>query len=286
MVDKIFSIKKALLTGYTLLSRGEDYRLEAEILLAHVLKVPRIYLYTHQSQLLSKKEMASFQDVLARRCRGEPIAYLLGYKEFWSLELAVDSNTLIPRPDTEVLVQLALDKLPKSALSIADLGVGSGAVAIALALERPYWQILATDISPKALRVAKQNLKKYNITNVKLLQSNWCQRLPINDLDAIVSNPPYIAENDPHLEGLRFEPVTALVSGRDGLDAFKKIIQQAKHFLKPGGLLLLEHGYNQATKVSHLMECEHYTQIESHRDFNHILRVTSGYTHKRRDLTV
>jgi release factor glutamine methyltransferase len=286
MVDKIFSIKKALLTGYNILLSREDYHFETEILLAHVLKVPRVYLYTHHSQLLSKEDIESFQDLLARRCAGEPIAYLLGYKEFWSVELAVNSNTLIPRPDTEVLVQLALDKLPKSALSIADLGVGSGAVAIALALERPYWQIFATDISPEALRVAKQNLKKYNITNVKLLQSDWCQSLPVNNLDAIVSNPPYIAENDPYLEGLRFEPITALVSGRDGLDAFKKIIQQAKHFLKPGGLLLLEHGYNQAAKVSSLMEYEHYTQIESHQDFNHILRVTSGYTHKRLGLNV
>lgn len=270
------TIQSALSSGYELLSPLPGYRLEVELLLAHLLHVSRTYLYIHSDQSISKSIYEQLVEFCLRRSKGEPLAYLLGTKEFWSLELEVNHHTLIPRPETELLVELTLDLLPKNrALTIADLGVGSGAIAIAIAMERPNWQIYGTDNGSQALEVAERNVIKHARHNITLVQSNWCLNLPIHSLDAIISNPPYIAKNDPHLAKLKFEPIEALVSGEDGLDDIRQIISQATHYLKEGGWLLLEHGYDQAQPVQKLMHHEGFVSIKSHPDLNGILRVTS-----------
>lgn len=274
------NIASVLRYGYTSLKALEQPRLEAELLLCHLLQVPRTFLIAHSDQAVSLDLFEQFKTLCQRRIEREPLAYLLGTKEFWSLEFEVNSNTLIPRPETETLVETALNLLPaNNKLMLADLGVGSGAVAIALAIERPNWQILASDISLTTLEVASRNVARHSLSNVNLVQSNWCEALPFNTFDAIISNPPYIAENDPHLKQLQWEPRTALVSGTDGLNAIRLIISQAGAHLKQDGLLLLEHGYNQAKTVHNLMQMAGFIDIQSFADTNGILRVTSGWWH-------
>ena len=254
-------------------------RLEAEVLLSHVLKVARSYLYSHPEKVLTAYEEQSFKELIARREQGEPIPYLTGHQEFWSLDFHVTKDTLIPRPDTELLVETLLSLFPNEKKIIADLGTGSGAIALSLAHARPAWEIYATDQSEAALTVAKQNAEKLKIKNCEFHQGHWCDALPDLKFDAIVSNPPYIAENDPHLiqGGLPFEPKGALVSGVDGLDALAEIILQAKIKLKSGGYLLLEHGYQQAEPVQTLFQKAGYQTVSSHRDLAGILRATSGF---------
>lgn len=272
------SIQETLQYGYEFLQSKENYHLDAELLLGHLLQVSRAYLHTHPATKISDKDWQRYQELCLRSRNGEPIAYILGHKEFWSFELEVNSNTLIPRPETELLVETTLKKLAKvGKLTVADLGVGSGAVAIALALERPQWQIYATDNSLAALDIARKNMLKHQVNNVSLIHSDWYENLPSIKFDAIVSNPPYIAENDEHLRSLRFEPLTALVSGKDGLDAIRIIIRQASLFLKNGGLLLLEHGYDQAILVRKLLNDAGYITIETHSDLSGIPRVTGGF---------
>jgi release factor glutamine methyltransferase len=240
-----------------------------EILLAHVLKKTRTYLHTYPDYEINQQEINTFQQLLKRHIEGEPIAYILGHKAFWNLELIVTPDTLIPRPETELIIELILEKLPTNEeIIIADLGTGSGAIALALAKERPHWQLHATDQSVTALKIAQQNAEHLQISNVKFYQGNWCKALPSQKYHAIVSNPPYIAENDTHLNqaGMAFEPQTALVSGRDGLDAIRQIISQAPDYLLPKGLLVLEHGFDQAEAVRTLMQQFGYQQITSHRD--------------------
>lgn len=241
-------------------------RLDAELLLAHVLNVSRPYLYAHAKESLAERYFSQFAAFLERRLQGEPMAYVLGNKEFWSLKLLVSKDTLIPRPETELLVQLTLLLLPQQeGVKIADLGVGSGAIAIALASERPKWQIHGTEISANALEIAHKNLKLHGIQNVTLNQGSWCEGLIAKNYQAIVSNPPYIAENDPHLAELIFEPKEALVAG-DGLAAIRLIISQARDYLAKDGWLLIEHGYQQQDAVIALMLEFGYLQVEAYRD--------------------
>ncbi|MGF1644716.1 MAG: peptide chain release factor N(5)-glutamine methyltransferase [Thiotrichales bacterium] len=257
----------------------EAARLEAEVLLAHVLQRPRGYLYAWPEHALGKREQSAYDTLLKRRIAGEPIAYLVGQREFWSLTLAVSPAVLIPRPDTELLVELALGRLPAGdCAEVADLGTGSGAIALALAHTAPRWRITATDRCEQALKIAEFNAKRLGLGNVTFHCGDWCAALPGNRYDLILSNPPYLAVDDPHLRhaGLPFEPRAALVAGEDGLDALRRICACARAHLNPGGWLILEHGYTQAPAVRELLTTHAYTGIESHRDWAGQPRATIG----------
>lgn len=262
------NIHTALQQGQAVLKSNSDVALlEATILLSHVLRVDRSYLYTHPETILSADTLSAYQKLLAQRATGIPIAYLIGTQEFWSLELEVNAATLVPRPETEILVEATLNLFPADAIcKIADLGTGSGAIALALATERPHWQLHAVDRELLALEVAKRNAITLGINNITFYEGDWCAPLIENTFDAIVSNPPYLAENDPYLSALTYEPITALVSGEDGLTAIRKIIIEARRYLKTKGWLVLEHGYNQKNSVANLLEEHHYNSITSVTD--------------------
>jgi release factor glutamine methyltransferase len=252
-------------------------RFEAEIIFCHVVNIARSYLYAHQEEELKPFLWQEYQRQIEKRKQGLPIAYITGCKEFWSLDFEVNQHTLIPRPESELLVQLTLEELStKQNVNILELGVGSGAVAIAIAHERPQWQIIGTDISKDALAIAQKNADRHQIKNLKLYESNWFQNVPAIEFDIIISNPPYIAANDPHLTELNFEPQSALVSGEDGLDDIKIIIKDALAYLKENGQLLLEHGYNQGSQVCSLMKQNYYQDVKTIKDYNNIERVTTG----------
>jgi len=246
-------------------------------LLSFILKKNRAYLYTYPEKILSPSELKNFQDLIIQRTKGLPIAYLINSKEFWSLELAINSHTLIPRPETEVLIQTVLKYLDKPNLRIADFGTGSGAIAIALSKEHPDWKIFALDYSQEALEITQKNIQKHQCQNIKIIHSDWGQNCP-NELDAIVSNPPYLSLTDPHLSSgdLRFEPRSALISGKFGLEDFEKIILDSQKLLKPEGLLFFEHGYEQAQAVADLLKNNHFSFIETLRDLNNLDRVSIG----------
>lgn len=258
---------------------SESPLLDAEILLMHVLNVPRSYLHTYPETILNPEALAHFKDLVTRRERGEPIAYLTGHREFWSLDLIVTPDVLIPRMETELLVELLLKPsffADSNEKLIADLGTGSGAIALALGSERPNWQIHAVDQSAAALKIAELNAKRLNIPNVIFHQGNWCDALPKIKFHAIVSNPPYIDCEDDHLThpNMQFEPKIALVSPQAGLADITAIINQAKQYLAPGGCLLLEHGYQQASKVSSIFVKAGYTDIYTYCDLAGLERVT------------
>lgn len=254
-------------------------RLDAEVLLAAAIDRPRSHLYAWPEQIPEPAQTARFAAYLERRLMGEPVAYLLGWREFWSLELGVTPDTLIPRPETELLVELVLARLPADrSLAIADLGTGSGAIALALAKERPRAQIVATDRSAATLAVARDNAIRLHIANVEFREGDWCTPLAGEHFDLIVSNPPYVATTDSRWrEGeLRFEPSGALVAGEDGLDAIRAIIIQAPDYLAPGGWLLLEHGYDQGETVPALLRRRGFTEVTDHRDAAGVSRSSCG----------
>lgn len=268
-------LKKAALR----LTKSPSKRLDVEILLAHVLGVKRETLYRWSDRVLSDQTLRLFDDLVLRRESGEPVAYLTGHQAFWSLDLVVTKDTLIPRPETELLVEMALQALPVSKkLRIADLGTGCGAIAFALASERPAWRITGTDYSVSALAVAKKNAKYLSLEHVDFCVNDWCCGLPFDQFDAILSNPPYIAEGDRHLMdvGTHFEPRSALISGEDGLRDLKTIISQASSCLKSGGILLLEHGFSQGSAVREFFAQYGYQEIETHRDLFGVERVSRG----------
>lgn len=261
--------------------------LEARLLLQHVLQVDRVWLIAHQHDALQANIHAEFQALLQRRLQGEPIAYILGYREFYGLKLKVTPDTLIPRSDTETLVEAVLSKNLKSmgsrlrgsdASEILDLGTGSGAIALAIAKHCPYAHVTAVDASPGALSVAQENSCLLGIHNVSFMQSDWFGALQGKKFDVIVSNPPYIEENDPHLQqpDLRFEPITALVAGKDGLVDLRRIVSDAGSHLNPHGWLMLEHGYNQARSVARLLQEAGFVDIAHRYDLAGIERVTVG----------
>lgn len=244
-------------------------QLDAELLLAHTLAVPRSYLHTWPERELRTSQRQQFLQLLARRIAGEPVAYLLGHKEFWSLILEVTADTLVPRPETELLVELILEKLPADPVQrVVDLGTGSGAIALAIASERPHWEVWAVDRMPKTLAIAERNAQRLGINNVIFQLGNWCSDLPKQYFHAVVSNPPYIAENDHCLSqvALRFEPVTALVSGQDGFRDLQIIIQQAPACLLSGGYLLLEHGYDQKKSLVDFLLAAGYVEVVDYQD--------------------
>ena len=252
---------------------SDSPRLDAELLLCHVLARPRSYLYTWPEHELGPEQQQQLAALLARRLQGEPIAHILAQREFWSLPLKVTPATLIPRPETELLVEAALARIPADAQwAIADLGTGSGAIALALASERPLCRITAVDQSQEALAVAIENAQRLGLENLQFVHSDWFEALQGQQFALIVSNPPYIRANDPHLSqgDVRFEPPQALASGADGLDAIRHLIAHAPQHLQPPACLLLEHGYDQGAQVVALLkaagfaECEDLIDLQGH----------------------
>jgi release factor glutamine methyltransferase len=256
--------------------RGID-RIDAEVLLCHVLGRDRTFLYTWPDRLLSASELQHLDQLLLQRRQGHPVAHLTGTREFWSLPLQVDSSTLIPRPDTETLVQVAL-ALPLSLMStVLDAGTGTGAIALALASERPQWQLYASDRQLAAAQLAHRNATALAM-NAAIICANWLSAFAADSFDMVVSNPPYIAASDPHLTrgDVRFEPRSALVAEDDGLADLCALIVDARRVLKSGGWLVLEHGYQQAAAVRELLALHDYTDIASHRDLGDNERITRG----------
>lgn len=254
-------------------------RHEAEQLLAHALGRDRAWLFAHAIDELEAGQVAAFEALLARRIAGEPVAYLTGRRSFWTLELEVNADTLIPRPETELLVELALARLPDAEkINVADLGTGSGAIALSLAQERPRAWVIATDASAGALAVAKRNALSHGIGNVEFRQGSWFAPLSGERFDLIASNPPYIAVDDPHLQqgDLRFEPATALSSGSDGLEDIRDIVAHAGEHLVAGGWLLLEHGLEQGAAIRGLLEIAEFVEVETAQDLEMRNRVTLG----------
>jgi release factor glutamine methyltransferase len=256
---------------------GENARLEAEALLAHVLGKSRAWLYAWPEHEPAASQRVAYEHLVEARARREPIAYLTGHREFWSLDLVVTRDVLIPRHETERLVELALARIPNDTdTSVADLGTGSGAIALALACERPRASVLATDASAAALAVARANAERLGIRNVRFASGDWCDALGPATFDVLVSNPPYIASGDAHLDAgdLRSEPLSALVSGSDGLDAIRRIVAQAPRHMRPRGWLLLEHGWDQAARVREIFEEHGYVATATERDDGGHERVT------------
>jgi len=253
-------------------------RLDLEVLLCHVLGKPRSYLFTWPEKELDQQQVNCFNDLLKRRAEGEPIAYLTGEKEFWSLSLNVDATTLIPRPDTELLVETALNVLDKPDARVLDLGTGTGAIALALASENSGWKILAVDTVAGAVALAEKNRQRLGLDNVSVIRSDWFENIPAQKFDLIVTNPPYIDEGDQHLkEGdVRFEPVSALVSGNKGMADIESIICGAKGYLLDEGRLLIEHGYQQAKAVRELLQNDGFLHVETACDIAGLERLTSG----------
>jgi len=257
---------------------GATPDLDAELLLAHALDVGRARLRSHAEEVPGPDAAARFIALIERRAAGEPVAYILGRKDFWTLELGVSPAVLVPRPETELLVERALALGPDGEAKAADLGTGSGAIALALASARPLWRIVATDISAAALAVARANAAALGLVRVEMVQSDWLAGLPGRRFHLLVSNPPYVAAGDPALgqpELLR-EPRLALVAAEDGLAALRRIAADAPDHLEPGGWLLLEHGATQAAAVAGALVARGFAQVRSHRDLAGRERMTEG----------
>lgn len=256
-----------------------DTRLEATILLCHVLGCNTAHLVAWPEKELDQAQQQQFEQLVSRRRHGIPIAHLTGRREFWSLDFLVDDSTLIPRPETETLVEFILQQFSADTkIRLLDLGTGSGAIAIAIASERPRWQIIASDRSADALALATRNCDQLHTKNVQLLQSDWFDNITQKDFDIIVSNPPYIAEDDPHLAqgDVRFEPHSALTAGKTGMDDIERLCQQAGEFLIEDGWLILEHGYDQQDAVYRCFEANGFRQITQQQDLSEQPRMTAA----------
>ena len=254
-------------------------RLDAELLLAAALGKPRSFLHTWPERIVSTEAAVTFATYLQRRRTGEPVAYILGQQGFWKLDLEVAPHTLIPRPETEMLVEAALELVPAFAqVQVLDLGTGTGAIALALANERQAWQVTAVDRVLEAVELAERNRQRLQLDNAKVLNSHWFSSLEGQRFDLIISNPPYIAAEDPHLASgdVRFEPNSALVAGTDGLDDLRMIIAQAPTYLNADGWLLLEHGYDQGAAVRDLLSGHGFEKIQTRRDLGDHERITFG----------
>jgi release factor glutamine methyltransferase len=254
-------------------------RLDVELLLAAALGKPRSFLHTWPERIVSSEAALAFAGYLQRRRTGEPVAYILGQQGFWKLDLEVAPHTLIPRPETEMLVEAALELLPSFApTTVLDLGTGTGAIALALANERPAWQVTAVDRVLEAVALAERNRQRLQLNNARVMSSHWFSAVQDERFDLIISNPPYIAAQDPHLQSgdVRFEPDSALVAGTDGLDDLRLIVEQAPAHLNADGWLLLEHGYDQGAAVRELFSRAGFEKIQTRRDLGDHERITFG----------
>lgn len=264
----------------TLPGPKQDARLDAELLLAFVLQKNRAYLHAFAEVELTPQAQEQFLEMIAQRAKGFPIAYITGTRSFWSLDLTVTPDTLIPRPETELLVELVLSLIPDApGIRLLDLGTGSGAIALAIAKERPQWSVSASDVSEHALTVARNNALKHQIANVQFYCSNWFESIPLQSFDVIVSNPPYIDPDDEHLSqgDLRFEPRSALASDNHGMADIQCIATKALEFLVPHGLLLMEHGYDQKAKTGAILRQLGYEKVMHWQDLQGHDRVSGGY---------
>ena len=258
---------------------ADEAAFETHLLMQETLQVSRAWLMAHAEQTLTSEREATFLAMVGRRLQGEPVAYILGHREFYGLDLLVTPDVLIPRPDTETLVEAALSRIPHhQPCRVLDLGTGSGAIAIAIARHRPEARVIAVDTSAAALKIARRNADNLQTHNLNLLQSDWFGALSGAMFEVIVSNPPYIACSDPHLKqgDLRFEPETALASGMDGLNDLRDIVAAAPAHLQAGGWLLLEHGYDQAPAVAGLLTEAGFADVGHAADLAGITRVTFG----------
>lgn len=269
----------SLLAEATLRLPGDEARAESEILLAEVLGQRRAWLYAHADQAVDDSARRAFSAAVERRRLGLPVAYITGHQEFWSLPLAVSGATLIPRPETELLVELALQRLPSQAtVRVLDLGTGTGAVALAIAHERPRALVTAIELDPATLAVARGNATRLGLERVRFLEGDWFSAVADERFDLVLGNPPYIADDDPHLSqgDLRFEPQLALSSGRDGLVAIRAIVAGSRAHLVDGGWLLLEHGLEQGEAVRELMLASGLSEVATFADLEHRDRVSGG----------
>lgn len=273
------TIKQALQTAIVLKDVSESWKLDAELLLADAIGKPREYLFTWPDEALSESQLKKFDESCERRSTNEPVAYILGRQAFWDFELVVSPAVLIPRPETELLVENAIEilrQLPQDNVVALDLGTGSGAIALALAAEDSRWQISAVDSSEAALAVARGNASSLQLANIEFILTSWCDGLEPNCYDLIAANPPYVEEGDKHLlEGsLPFEPIAALVADEQGLADIRTIVDQARACLKDGGWLLIEHGYNQREAVMKILSDAAYQEIECSKDLSGVDRMT------------
>lgn len=265
-----------------LASVSDSPRLDIELLLAHILHQNRTYLFTWPEKALTLEQAEQFNTLFSRRLSGEPIAHIIGQREFWSLPLAVNNTTLIPRPDTELLVESVLELFAQDSSQqlryCLDLGTGTGAIVLAIASEKPSWQLLGVDKSQDAVALAEKNRAHLHFGHVCIQHSDWFAQIPIRQFDVIVSNPPYIDPQDPHLQqgDVRFEPRSALVAERHGLADIEQIVAQSWDYLTVAGWLLLEHGYDQAEVVRDLLRVRGFVQVKTHRDYGGNERVTLG----------
>jgi release factor glutamine methyltransferase len=282
VTEPLNTISELLQHGRELLSQAqqEDFHLAAEVLLAASLEKNRSHLLAWPERTVNTEQAALYRNFLQRRLKGEPIAYITGQREFWSLPFRVTPDTLIPRPETELLVEKALELAPPGAeLNIADLGTGSGAIAVIMSRERPRCHIYATDHSAATLEIARENSRRLNAKKIRFQQGDWCRALPAEvRFDLILSNPPYVAEHDPHLkqDGLPWEPASALVSGSDGLDDIRRIAHEAPSHLVTGGSLLLEHGYDQGDAVRRILRGQGFSEVNTLADLAGNDRLTIG----------
>ena len=273
------TVSVLLKTAEQQLAQSPTARLDAELLLCHVLEKSRTWLLAWSDENVPEANRQQFEQLLQRRTNGEPVAHLTGRRDFWTLELEVSADTLIPRPDTELLVELALEYGSRGPHKVVDLGTGTGAIALALASERPEWQVHAVERNPDTLEVALRNATRNKLERVAFFEGSWFKPLPDNArFQLIVSNPPYIPDTDPHLKqgDVRFEPLQALASGKDGLNDIRQIVSRAPEWLEPDGWLLLEHGYDQGQAVRDIMLEAGFRQVVTRQDLAGHDRVTLG----------
>lgn len=274
------NIKQALqLASQNLAESSPTARLDAQVLLTHILQCNTAHLLAWPEKTLNEEQLTNFQQLIQQRQQGLPVAHLTGLREFWSLNFSVNDSTLIPRPETETLIEFILDKFSdRERIKLLDMGTGTGAIAITIATEKPGWTIFASELSADALKLARGNSNYHQTNNISFIQSNWFTNIKQSDFDIIVSNPPYIANNDPHLlvGDVRFEPQSALSAGATGMDDIEHLCQHANKHLKKNAWLIIEHGYNQKQLVSDCFTKNGFMQIEQKQDLSGHTRMTAG----------